>query len=105
MLGDILTRFLPFRMMQDATTGSFEQQVAAYRHNRRMRKGLLACMGRWAVSCVVAIALTTYFEALGAGPSGLYSLLATAGGLFVTCSVFVLILSAFVYIHLSYEQR
>jgi hypothetical protein len=104
MIGAFWTSFSPFRGMQDATRGTFEQQAAAYRHNRRMRKQLLACMARWAVSCAVAVALTTYFHALGSA-SGIFSLLAAAGGMFVTAGVCVLTLGACAYLHFAYDQR
>jgi hypothetical protein len=108
MIEALWTSFSPFRGMQDATHGTFEQQAAAYRHNRRMRKDLLACMARWAVSCAVLLVLTTYFQSLALG-SGvvptLFAFLAAAGGLFVTLGVCVLTLGTCVYLHLAYDQR
>src|SRR5450756_938368 len=62
----VLFRFFsPFRLMKDVSRGSFEERMAAYRHNRSMRSHLPACMLRWAASCSIAILLTAYFDTLG----------------------------------------
>jgi hypothetical protein len=108
MIEALWTSFSPFRGMQDANRGSFEQRVAAYRHNRSMRRNLLACLGRWTVSCFLAIALTTYFQSHASGPgvaSALFALLGAVGGLIVTVSVCVLTTGACAYLHLEYDQR
>jgi hypothetical protein len=95
-------------MMQDAARGTLQQRAAAYRHNRRMRKELLACMARWMLSCIVAAALTSYFQTLGAAggaSAGLFAVLAAAGGLLVTYEVCILTLGACIYLRLTYGQR
>ena len=104
MIEAFWTRFLPFKGMQDATHGSFEQQAAAYRHNRRMRKELLACMGRWAVGSGVALLLTSYIQTLGLS-SSLFGLLVAAGGLLATIGICILTVGTCVYLHLAWDQR
>jgi len=94
--------------MQDVNQGTFEQSCAAHRHNRRMRAALWACMLRWAASCAVALMLTAYFDSLGAGGSGplsIFVLLAAACATFIACGVCVLLVSAYVYVHLAHEER
>lgn len=99
--------FSPFTVMKDVRQGSFEQRVAAHRHNRGMRGALSACMVRWAVSCAVALALTAGFESLGTGArglSGIFVLLAAACATFIACGVCVLCVSAYVYVHLAQDE-
>jgi hypothetical protein len=93
--------------MKDVSRGTFEERVAAYRHNRRMRGHLSACMLRWALSCSVAIVLTGYFDALGSGGSGapnIFVLLAAACATFIACGVCVLFITAYVYIYLVHND-
>jgi hypothetical protein len=104
----VLWRFFsPFRMMKDVNRGSFEERVAAYRHNRSMRGELSACMGRWALSCSVAIVLTAYFDALGSGGSGalsIFVLLAAACGTFIACAICMLFVMAYAYVYLTHND-
>jgi hypothetical protein len=105
----LLSRFFsPFQMMKDASRGTFEERMAAYRHNRRMRSHLTACMARWALSCSVAIVLTAYFDALGSGGTGtlsIFVLLAAACGTFIACSVCMLFVMAYAYVYLTHHNR
>jgi hypothetical protein len=104
----VLWRFFsPFRMMKDVSRGTFEERIAAYRHNRRMRGHLSACMGRWALSCSVAIVLTAYFDALGAGGTGplsIFVLLAAACGTFIACAICMLFVMAYAYVYLTHND-
>jgi hypothetical protein len=104
MIKALWIRFSPFRDMQDASRGSFEQRAAAYRHNRSMRKALLACMGRWALTSAVALLVTSYMQSLGAA-SGRFGLLAAAAGLFATAAVCILTVGTCAYLHLACDQR
>lgn len=103
-----LTRFFsPLRMMKDVSRGTFEERAAAYRHNRNMRRPLAACMGRWALCCSVAMVLTAFFDALGAGGSGslsIFVLLAAACGTFIACAICVLFVMGYVYVYLTYNE-
>ena len=90
--------------MKDASSGSFEERMAAYRHNRRMRGELFTCMKRWALSCAVAMALTTYFDALGEGRLNIFALLAAACGTFIACAVCVLFVMAYAYVYLAHHD-
>ena len=96
-----------FPQMKDANRGTFEEQIAAYRHNRRMRGELSACMRRWVLSCCVAMVLTAYFDALGAGGTGplnIFVVLAAACGTFIACAVCMLFVMAYAYVYLSHHN-
>jgi hypothetical protein len=103
-----LSRFFsPLQMMKDASHGTFEERMAAYRHNRRMRGSLVACMGRWALSCSVAVVLTAFFDALGSGGSGpliIFVLLAAACGTFIACAVCMLFVMTYAYVYLTHND-
>jgi hypothetical protein len=105
----VLWRFFsPFRMMKDVSRGTFEERMAAYRHNRSMRGHLSACMGRWALCCSAAIVLTAYFDALGAGGNGplsIFVLLAAACGTFIACAICMLFVMAYAYVYLTHNDR
>ena len=95
------------RMMKDASQGSYEERIAAYRHNRRMRGQLVACMLRWALGCSLAIVLTAFFDALGGvgtGPLSIFVLLAAACGTFFACAVCVLFVMAYAYVYLTHNN-
>jgi hypothetical protein len=106
----VLFRFFsPFRLMKDVSRGSFEERMAAYRHNRRMRSQLPACMLRWALSCSIAVLLTTYFDSLGGGSAtpgapGIFILLAAACATFIACGVCVMFITAYVYFYLAHHD-
>jgi hypothetical protein len=106
----VLFRFFsPFRLMKDVSRGSFEERMAAYRHNRSMRGHLPACMLRWALSCSIAILLTSYFDALGGGAAApgtpsIFVLLAAACATFIACGVCVMFITAYVYFYLLHED-
>jgi hypothetical protein len=105
--------FSPLPMMKDVSRGTFEERMAAYRHNRRMRGPLAACMARWALSCSVAIVLTALFDALGAGANGgagasgplsIFVLLAAACGTFIACAVCMLFVMTYAYVYLTHND-
>jgi hypothetical protein len=99
--------FSPLGLMKDVSAGTFEERAAAYRHNRRMRGELSACMKRWALSCAVAIVLTAYFDALGDGGAGqlsIFALLAAACGTFIACAVCVLFVMGYAYVYLAHHD-
>jgi hypothetical protein len=103
-----LSRFFsPFQMMKDVSRGTFEERIAAYRHNRRMRSFLGACMARWALSCSVAMVLTALFDALGGGGTGplsIFVLLAAVCGTFIACGVCVLFVMGYTYVYLTHHD-
>jgi hypothetical protein len=95
--------------MKDVSRGSFEERMAAYRHNRSMRAHLPACMLRWALSCSIAIVLTSYFDALGGGAAvpgtpSIFVLLAAACATFIACGVCVMFITAYVYFYLLHDE-
>jgi hypothetical protein len=109
VLQALLRFFSPFRLMKDVSRGSFEERMAAYRHNRRMRGELPACMLRWAFSCSIAVLLTQYFDALGGGGAGagapsIFILLAAACATFIACGVCVLFITAYVWFYLAHHD-
>jgi hypothetical protein len=94
-------------MMKDVSRGSFEERIAAYRHNRSMRGLLAACIVRWALSCSVAIVLTALFDALGGGGNGplsIFVLLAAACGTFIACAVCMLFVMGYAYVYLTHHD-
>ena len=103
-----LTRFFsPLQMMKDVSRGSFEERMAAYRHNRRMRPTLAACMRRWALCCSVAMVLTMLFDTLGDGGTGslsIFVLLAAACGTFIACAVCMLFVMGYAYVYLTHND-
>jgi hypothetical protein len=101
MIEAFWTRFSPLRGIRDASQGSFEQRAAAYRHNRSMRKELLACMGRWALTSAVALLVTSYLQTQGAASS----LFTAVAGLFATVGVCILAVGTCAYLHLAYDER
>jgi hypothetical protein len=96
--------FSPQWLMQDASCGSFEERAAAYRHNRRMRGELSACMKRWALSGAIAIVLTSSFDALGEGKLSIFALLAAACATFIACAVCALFVMGYAYIYLAHHE-
>jgi len=95
--------------MKDVSRGSFEERMAAYRHNRRMRGRLPVCMLRWAASCSIAVLLTAYFDALGGGAAtpgtpSIFILLAAACATFIACGVCVMFITAYVYFYLAHHD-
>lgn len=108
MIQALLKFFSPFRSMKDVSRGTFEERMAAYRHNRSLRGQLSACMRRWIISCGVAIGLTSVFDTMsdGASTSGLdvFVLLAAACATFIACGICVLFVSAYVYVYLGHHD-
>jgi hypothetical protein len=96
--------FSPLWLMQDVSSGSFEERAAAYRHNRRMRGELFTCMKRWALSGAVAIVLSAYFDALGEGRLSIFALLAAACGTFIACAVCALFVMGYAYLYLAHHE-
>lgn len=111
MIQDLTKFFSPFHLMKDVSRGTFEERVAAYRHNRGLRSQLSACMLRWALCCGVAIVLTSLFDALSSSASGvpgagldIFTLLAAACATFIACGVCVLFVTTYVYFYLGHED-
>ncbi len=110
---DVLQRlyvFLsPFRLMKDVSRGTREERIAAYRHNRDMRRHLPICMARWLFCCSIAVLLTAYFDAMGGGAAtpgapAVFVLLAAACATFIACGVCVLFITAYVYFYLVHHE-
>ncbi|HEY6924214.1 MAG TPA: hypothetical protein VI653_12150 [Steroidobacteraceae bacterium] len=107
MIQRLTSFFSPLRMMKDVSRGSFEERIAAYRHNRSMRGPLAACMRRWALCSSVAIVLTALFDTLGSGGSGslnIFVVLAAACGTFIACAVCMLFVMGYAYVYLTHHD-
>src|SRR5579862_787491 len=107
VIHSLVSFFSPFQTMKDVSRGSFEERMAAYRHNRSMRGSLAACMRRWALCCGVAMVLTAFFDALGSGGSGplsIFVLLAAACGTFTACAVCMLFVMGYAYVYLTHHD-
>ena len=103
----LISFFSPLQMMKDVSRGSFEERIAAYRHNRNMRGPLVACMRRWALCSSVAMVLTALFDALGAGGAGplnIFVVLAAACGTFIACAVCMLFVMGYAYVYLTHND-
>lgn len=103
----LISFFSPLQMMKDVSRGSFEERMAAYRHNRNMRGPLAACMRRWALCSSVAMVLTALFDALGSGGTGplnIFVLLAAACGTFIACAVCMLFVMGYAYVYLTHHH-
>ena len=109
MVEPLLRGFSPFRLMKDVNCGTREEQVAAYRYNRRRRGELTACMRRWALALAAAALLTQWFDALGGGGAGaagtkVFVYLAAACAIFLVCGLCVLFVTACVYVYLTHHE-
>lgn len=110
MAESLLRRFSPFRLMKDVSRGTCEERIAAYRHNRRRRGELRACMRRWAFVLAAAAVLTQEFDALG-GASGraeglprLFVYLSAACATLLVLGACVLFVTAYVYVYLTSHE-
>ncbi|HEX5459053.1 MAG TPA: hypothetical protein VFX20_03695 [Steroidobacteraceae bacterium] len=110
MLESLLGWLSPFRSMKDISCGTREERIAAYRHNRRKRSELTACMRRWAFVLATAALLTDGFDALGGagGQAGaaanVWIYLAAACATVLVCGVCVLLITAYVYVYLTRHE-
>ena len=111
MLESLLGGLSPFRLMKDVSCGTREQRIAAYRYNRRKRGELTACMRRWAFVLATAALLTDWFDALGGAGGGhagaaanVWVYLAAACATILVCGLCVLLITAYVYIHLTSHE-
>jgi len=110
LLESLRSWFSPFRLMQDVSRGTREERIAAYRHNRRRRGELRACMRRWVFVLVAAALLTQRFDTLGGagrhaeGLPRVFVYLAALCATFLVCGLCVLFITAYVYVHLASHE-
>lgn len=107
MLESLLRWFSPFRLMKDVSCGTAEERIAAYRHNRRRRGELMACMRRWVLVLAAAALLTARLDALGgeAELPRVFAYLAAASATLLVCGLCVLLTTAYVYVYLTTHER
>jgi hypothetical protein len=110
MLESLLRWFSPFRLMKDVSCGTREERIAAYRHNRRRRGVLTACMGRWTFVLAAAALLAERFDALGGAgrhagaQANVFVYLAAACATVLVCGLCVLLITAYVYVYLTSHE-
>jgi len=110
MLESLLSGLSPFRSMRDAGRGTREERIAAYRHNRRRRGALAACMRRWCLVLAVAALLTEWLDALAAGgghaqgPTSVFVYLDAACAMLLVYGLCVLCVTAYVYVYLTSRE-
>jgi hypothetical protein len=110
MVESLLGWFSPFRLMKDVSRGTREERIAAYRHNRRRRGELRACMRRWAFVLAAAALLTEGFDALGGagaraeGLPRIFVYLSAACATLLVCGLCVLFITAYVYVYLTSHE-
>ncbi|MGH8294523.1 MAG: hypothetical protein ACRETZ_03340 [Steroidobacteraceae bacterium] len=110
MIEALLQGFSPFRLMKDVSRGTREEQLAAYRYNRRRRAELTACMRRWAFVLAAAALLAEWFGALSGaschaeGQANAFVYLAAACATLLVCGLCVLFITAYVYVYLSSHE-
>ena len=102
MLESLLRWFSPFRLMKDVSRGTREERIAAYRHNRRRRGELRACMGRWALLLAVTALCTEECDAQGLPRVFVY--LSAVCATFLVCGLCVLFITAYVYVYLTSHE-
>lgn len=110
MRDTLLRWFSPFRLMKDVSCGTREERIAAYRHNRRRRGELTACMRRWVLVLAAVALLTQLLDTLGGagGHAGatanVFVYLAAACATFLVCGLCVLFITAYVYVYLTSHE-
>jgi hypothetical protein len=99
----VLFRYLwPFWLFKDASRGDRWVRAAAYRHNREMRVYLPGYLLKWLLSCGIAFAIASGFEALSSAHSlDIFTLLAAGCGVVFACGVCVLFITAYIYVYLG----
>jgi hypothetical protein len=94
----------PFGVFIDASSDDPLARAAAYRHNRRMRALLPRYLLNWTFGSVIALALTSHFEALASDTGHtrrIFDLAAKGFGTVFTAAACVTAIIAFVYLYLG----
>jgi hypothetical protein len=104
-LSQLLFKYLwPFWMFKDANNGDRFARAAAYRHNRDMRIYLPSYLRRWSVSSAAFLVAALLF---GAGAHAHESemfldLMTAASGMVFAFTTCVLVVTTYIYIHLTH---
>jgi hypothetical protein len=106
VLSTLWNYFSPFAVLKDASRGTIDEKVAAYRHNYEMRGCLLACIRRWLWTGVLAFMLTAFFDSQSPHDGTLHfvDLLATAPALFATVAICGIVVLGYAYVFLSCNE-
>lgn len=105
MLKSLWNYFSPFSVLKDASRGTVDEKVAAYRYNYERRGCLLSYIRRWLWTGALALMLATFFDSQSPhnGALHLYDVLAAAPALFATMAVCGIVVLAYSYLFLSWN--
>lgn len=103
MLQTLRNYFSPYAVLKDASRGTFEEKVAAYRYNYEMRGCLLEYIRRWLWTGTFAMLMTLFFDSQSPhdGTLHLFDLLAAAPAMFATFAVCGIVVLGYAYVFLS----
>jgi hypothetical protein len=98
--------FSPFTVLKDASRGTVDEKAAAYRHNYEMRGCLLGYIRRWLWTGALALLLSTFFDSQSPhdGALHLFDVLAAAPALYATVAVCGVMILAYSYVFLSWNE-
>lgn len=83
-------------------------RIAAYRHNRHMRRVLPDHLARWSAGCTLSLAVMSVLDAVGRDSMGHHNLffwLAVACATLFAIGLCVVSVTAYVYLYLSRNDR
>jgi hypothetical protein len=103
VLSTLWNYFSPFAVLKDATRGTVDEKVEAYRYNYEMRGCLLGYIRRWLWSGALAFMLSAFFDSQSPHDGALHfvDLLATVPALFATVATCGIIVLGYAYVFLS----
>lgn len=106
VLSTLWNYFSPFAVLKDATRGTVDEKVAAYRYNYEMRGCLLGYIRRWLWTGVLAFMLSAFFDSQSPHDGALHfvDLLATAPALFATVATCGIVVLGYAYVFLSCNE-
>lgn len=106
MLKSLWNYFSPFSVFKDASRGTVDEKVAAYRYNYERRGCLLGYIRRWLWTGALALLLATFFDSQSPhdGALHVFDILAAAPALFASVAVCGIVVLAYSYLFLSWNE-
>ena len=106
MLKTLWNYFSPFSVLKDASRGTVDEKAAAYRYNYEMRGCLLGYIRRWLWTGSLALLLATFFDSQSPhdGALHVFDILAAAPALFASVAVCGIVVLAYSYAFLSWNE-
>lgn len=106
MLKSLWNYFSPFSVLRDASRGTVDEKAAAYRYNYEMRGCLLGYIRRYLWTGALALLLATFFDSQSPHDSTLhlFDVLAAAPAMFATVAVCGVVILAYSYVFLSWNE-